>query len=132
MKMKMFADGGSRGNPGPAASGYVLMTPEDKILKREGVFLGIATNNQAEYTSLRLGLEQALKMGATEIDVYMDSQLVVNQMKGLYKIKNPGLIEIYRMVNKVVEDFDKVTFTHVFREFNKLADAEVNLALDRQ
>jgi ribonuclease HI len=96
------------------------------------VFLGIATNNQAEYTSLKLGLEEAKKLGATEVDVYMDSQLVVNQMKGLYKIKNPGLIEIYKLVNKAVEGFDKVTFTHVLREYNKLADAEVNKALDRQ
>lgn len=130
--IKMFSDGGSRGNPGPSASGYVLMTTEDKIIKSAGVYLGITTNNQAEYKSLKFGMEDAKTLGAREIDIFMDSQLVINQMNGVYKIKHPELIPIYKQIKELEAGFDKVTYTHVPREFNKLADAEVNKCLDSQ
>src|ERR1700712_3059516 len=93
--VKIFGDGGSRGNPGPSASGFVVLDMEDNILVDKGVYLGITTNNQAEYTALRLGLEEALKMGAKEVHVYMDSLLVINQMKGIYKIRNRELWPIH-------------------------------------
>lgn len=131
-KMKMFGDGGSRGNPGPSASGFVLLDKEDNVLVDEGVYLGITTNNQAEYTALKLGLERALKEGAKEIDVYMDSLLVVNQMKGIFKVKNRDLWPIHDAINQMIPKFDKITFGHVPRELNKLADAAVNRALDDQ
>src|SRR5579884_2135498 len=80
-KVKLFADGGSRGNPGPSASGFVILDMEDNVLVDKGVYLGVTTNNQAEYTALKLALEEARSLGAREIQVYMDSLLVVNQMK---------------------------------------------------
>ena len=130
--VKLFADGGSRGNPGPSASGYVLIDEEDQILVEAGVYLGITTNNQAEYQALKLGLEHAKKMGIREVHAHMDSLLVVNQMKGIFKVKNRDLWPIYEAIKLLCKDFSKVTFTHVPREFNKLADAEVNKCLDAQ
>lgn len=130
--IKMFADGGSRGNPGPSASGYVLMTMDDEVLVERGVYLGITTNNQAEYQALRFGLEDALKRGAHEVTVYMDSLLVVNQMKGIFKVKNRDLWPIYAAIIEEAKKFKKISFNHVPRELNKLADAEVNKTLDAE
>jgi ribonuclease HI/pterin-4a-carbinolamine dehydratase len=130
--IKLFGDGGSRGNPGPSASGYVLLDMNDNILLKTGVYLGITTNNQAEYQSLKLGLEEAFKYGAEEVAVHMDSMLVVNQMKGIFKVKNRDLWPIYEAIKESAKRFKKVTYTHVPREFNKLADAEVNATLDAE
>jgi len=130
--IKMYADGGSRGNPGPSASGYVLMDMNDVIIFKSGVYLGITTNNQAEYQALKYGLLEAEMLGAREVDVYMDSLLVINQMKGIYKVKNRDLWPIYESIKECVKRFEKVRFTHVPRELNKLADAEVNEVLDAQ
>lgn len=127
---KLYADGGSRGNPGPSASGYVLFDPQDKVLVDKGVYLGITTNNQAEYTALKLGLEEALAMQVRTVHVYMDSLLVVNQMKGIFKVKNRDLWPIHEVIRQLVTQFATVTFTHVPRELNKAADAAVNRALD--
>jgi ribonuclease HI len=110
----------------------VLLDKEDNILVDEGVYLGITTNNQAEYTALKLGLERALKDGARELDVYMDSLLVVNQMKGIFKVKNRDLWPIHDSIKQMVPKFKKISFGHVPRELNKLADAAVNRALDDQ
>lgn len=129
-EVKMYADGGSRGNPGPSASGFVLYDMQDKPLVDKGVYLGITTNNQAEYTALKLGLEEAKSMGARRVHVYMDSLLVVNQMKGIFKIKNRELWPINEAIRTLVHDFEKVDFTHVPRELNKAADAVVNRAMD--
>ncbi len=129
-EIKMFADGGSRGNPGPSASGFVLLTMDDEIIYEGGLYLGITTNNQAEYHAVRLGLEEAKKRGVREIQVYLDSLLVVNQMKGIFKIKNRDLWPIHQNIKELVTDFKKVTFTHVPRELNKLADGMVNQILD--
>jgi len=129
-EVKMFADGGSRGNPGPSASGYVLMTMDDIVVFEGGQYLGITTNNQAEYNALKLGLQEAINRGARYIHVYMDSLLVVNQMKGLYKVKNRDLAPVYQSISAMLHHFDKVTFTHVPRELNKLADGMVNEILD--
>ena len=130
MKVKLYTDGGSRGNPGPSASGYVLFDENDKIIEDRGVYLGITTNNQAEYTALKLGLEDALKRQASIVDVYMDSLLVVNQMKGSFKVRNRDLWPIHSAIMDLTRQFKQVSFTHVPRELNKLADAAVNRALD--
>ena len=128
--IKIFSDGGSRGNPGPSASGYVLLTEEDELIKANGVYIGITTNNQAEYKSIKFALQDALELGAKNIAAFMDSLLVINQLKGTFKIKNEALYPIYKDVKDLVTRFDSVTFTHVPRELNKLADAEVNKCLD--
>ena len=129
-QLKMYADGGSRGNPGPSASGFVLLDKNDNVVVDKGVYLGVTTNNQAEYTALKLGLEEALKLGATEIDVFMDSLLVINQMKGVFKIRNRDLWPIHDAIKTLATKFKHISFTHVPRELNKLADAAVNRALD--
>lgn len=129
-KVKLFADGGSRGNPGPSASGYVLLDAEDNVLADEGEYLGITTNNQAEYTALKIGLEKAHAMGVREVDVYMDSMLVVNQMRGVFKVKNRDLWPIHEAIKELASKFRTIRFSHVPRELNKLADAAVNRALD--
>lgn len=130
--IKLYADGGSRGNPGPSASGYALLDMDDNILFKSGVYLGITTNNQAEYQALKYGLEEAHKFGAREVDVYMDSLLVVNQMKGIFKVKNRDLWPIYEAIKEQATLFKNVRYTHVPRELNKLADAEVNEVLDAE
>jgi ribonuclease HI/pterin-4a-carbinolamine dehydratase len=131
-KLKLYADGGSRGNPGPSASGYVIFDENDNIIVDKGVYLGITTNNQAEYTALKLAMENCIKLGANEVEVLMDSLLVVNQMKGLFKVKNRDLWPIYDAIKSMSEKLKKVTFQHVPRELNKLADAAVNRALDEE
>ena len=131
-EIKIYADGGSRGNPGPSASGYVLLTMNDQIIKQNGVFLGITTNNQAEYKSLLYALKDAIELESKVVSVYMDSLLVINQMKEIYKIKNKDLIPIHNEIQELLKKFHSVTFTHVPRELNKLADAEVNKCLDLQ
>ncbi len=130
--LKLYADGGSRGNPGPSSSGFVIFDEEDNIIEQKGVYLGVTTNNQAEYTALKLGLESCLRLGAINIDVYMDSLLVINQMKGIFKIRNKDLWPIHDNIKKIVSKFKKVKFQHIPREMNKLADAEVNKALDNE
>ena len=130
--LKIFTDGGSRGNPGPSASGYVIMTTEDQILEEGGEYIGVTTNNQAEYQAVKLALENARKYGQPQIDFYIDSLLVVNQMNGVFKIKNRDLWPIHQNIKELSAQFKKVTFTHVRREFNKLADAQVNQVLDSQ
>jgi ribonuclease HI/pterin-4a-carbinolamine dehydratase len=130
--VKLYADGGSRGNPGPSATGYVVLDEQDHILHQSGAYLGITTNNQAEYRALKDGLEQALSMGARHVDVYLDSLLVINQMKGIFKVKNRELWPVHDAIKELAAKFQKVTYTHVPREYNKLADAEVNKVLDAQ
>ena len=129
-EVKLFTDGGSRGNPGPSASGYVILDMNDDLIEKAGVYLGITTNNQAEYQALKLGLEEARKIGAREVHVHMDSMLVINQMKGIFKIKNRDLWPIHEAIKELVGGFRAVHFQHVPRELNRLADQEVNDILD--
>ena len=126
----IYSDGGSRGNPGPSASGFVIMNSDEYVVHEGGMYLGITTNNQAEYHGVRLGLEKALEIGAKEIDFRIDSLLVVNQMNGVYTIKNRELWPINERIRELVKKFDKVSFTHVKREFNQLADGMVNKILN--
>ncbi len=130
VEIKLYADGGSRGNPGPAASGYVLMTMDNTVIFQGGQYMGLTTNNQAEYNALKLGLEEAWERNAQIVHVYMDSLLVVNQMKGLYKVKNHDLAPVHTAIRVLESKFDEVTYTHVPRELNKLADGMVNETLD--
>lgn len=131
-EVRMYTDGGSRGNPGPSACAYVICKLDDTVVEKSGFFMGISTNNRAEYQALRLGLERTKELNIKRVDVFMDSQLVVNQMKGLYKVKNADLAPVHQEVTALCKMFDKVSFTYVPREMNKLADKEVNRILDEQ
>lgn len=129
---KLYCDGGSRGNPGPSAGGYVLFDDNDRVVYENGKYLGITTNNQAEYHSLKGGLEKSIELGVANLDVYMDSLLVVNQMKGIFKIRNRDLWPIHDAITKLLPRFKNVSFHHVPRELNKEADRLVNETLDNQ
>lgn len=132
-EVQLYADGGSRGNPGPSASGFVLLDMDGNVIFEQGVFLGITTNNQAEYQALKFGLEAALHtFRAKEVHVYMDSLLVINQMKKIFKVKNRDLWPIHDAIQQLLPKFERVSLQHVPRELNKLADAEVNKCLDAQ
>ncbi len=128
---KLYADGGSRGNPGPSASGFAIMNMKGQVVVKKGIYLGLTTNNQAEYQALKLGLEEARAMGVRDIHVYMDSLLVVNQMAGIFKVKNRDLWPIHESIKQIVPVFRRISFTHVPRELNKIADSAVNEALDQ-
>jgi ribonuclease HI len=125
-------DGGSRGNPGPAGIGVVLSAEDGTPLVTLGKFIGVATNNVAEYTALILGLKQAAKLGATKIHVRGDSELVIKQMRGEYRVKNPALKALYEQAQSLVSDFQSVGFEHNLRHHNSLADRLANLAMDRK
>lgn len=129
-EVKLYTDGGSRGNPGPSALGFVVVGMDGTPLAEGGRYLGITTNNQAEYQAVKSGLEEAQKLGARTVWVYMDSLLVVNQMKGIFKIKNRDLWPIHEAIRELVKNFDSVSFTHIPRELNRAADAMVNKTLD--
>lgn len=129
--LKIFTDGGSRGNPGPSASGFVLLDAEtNKVLVDKGVYIGITTNNQAEYQALKLALEEAVRMRVEHVDVYMDSLLVVNQMKGKFRVSNRDLWPTHDAIIALGRQFEHITYNHVPRELNSLADTAVNRALD--
>jgi ribonuclease HI len=127
----IYSDGGSRGNPGPSASGFVIINEVGEVVTEGGAYLGITTNNVAEYQAVYLGLERAQEMGVRVVDFRMDSLLVANQMNGIYKIKHPDLSIIHHRIKELATKFDKVTFSHVRREYNKLADGVVNKVLDQ-
>lgn len=126
----IYSDGGSRGNPGPSASGFVILNARRDVIHQGGMYLGITTNNQAEYHGVRLGLEKAIEIGAKTVDFRIDSMLVVNQLNGIYTIKNRELWPVNERVKELASRFEKVTFSHVRREFNQLADGMVNKILN--
>ena len=130
MRATLYADGGARGNPGPAGSGAVLLDPDGTVIAELRRFLGHATNNVAEYTALIIGLEEAERRGIDELDIRMDSLLVVQQMKGLWKIKHPGLKPLAIRAGELLARFPTRTIEHVPRERNTLADTQVNRAID--
>jgi ribonuclease HI len=131
-KVVIYTDGGARGNPGPAAIGVVLFNSSDSLnpIKELGQYIGNATNNQAEYQALLAGLEEALVLGASEVFCFLDSELVVRQLQGRYKIKESNLKELAARVFRLSSKFRHLEFKHVLREKNKLADKLVNEALD--
>jgi ribonuclease HI len=130
VKARLFTDGGSRGNPGPAAYGYVLESEDGHVLDARGETIGVATNNVAEYRGLIAGLETAVARGVDELEVISDSELLVNQMRGDYKVKNETLRELVAEANALADRLRKVRYTAVRRERNELADQLVNDALD--
>jgi len=129
---RLYTDGGSRGNPGASAGAYVICNMEDNVVEKSGFYMGVSTNNKAEYQGLRLGLERAKELGVQKLSVFMDSQLVVNQVNGTYKVKNADLAPVHQEVVSLAKLFQEITFTYIPREANKLADAEVNRILDEQ
>jgi ribonuclease HI len=126
----MFADGGSRGNPGPAASGAVLYAEDGTVLAEVGEFLGRATNNVAEWRSLVIGLGRARELGVDEIAIRMDSELVVRQVTGVYRVKHADLIPFATKVKALLREFKSSDIRHVPRKENAAADAVVNQVLD--
>jgi ribonuclease HI len=125
-------DGGSRGNPGPSGIGVVLSATDGTSLLTVGRYIGAATNNVAEYTALIFGLQQAQKLGAGNIIVRGDSELIIKQMRGEYRVKNPALRDLYEKAQQLLRGFRSVKFEHNLREKNTLADRLVNLAIDRR
>ena len=123
-------DGGARGNPGPAAIGVVVATPEGEVLEEASERIGEATNNVAEYRAVLLGLERARALGATEVEVINDSELVARQVQGAYKVKHPGLRPLYDQAMAALRGFERWSVRSVPREQNAHADDLVNAALD--
>ncbi|MBU1179934.1 ribonuclease HI family protein [Patescibacteria group bacterium] len=130
-KLTIFTDGGARGNPGPAGIGVVIKE-NGKTVKEYGEYIGKATNNQAEYRALISALETAKEMGAEEVNIFMDSELIVKQVKGEYKVKHPGLAPLFLKLYNLRIGFKRFSITHIRREKNKEADAQVNKAIDER
>jgi ribonuclease HI len=130
VKARLFTDGGARGNPGPAAAAYVLETEDGTVLDARGEAIGVATNNVAEYRALVAGLRKALELGVGEVEVVSDSELLVKQMNGDYRIKNAALIELSLEAARLARELGRVSYRAVRRTENELADRLVNEALD--
>lgn len=135
MKYYIHTDGGSRGNPGIAASGYVVKDEGGNLVYQEGVYIGHATNNEAEYSAVIFGLRKLANILAedskkSDVEIKADSELLVRQMNGIYKVKNDRIAKLFMDVHNAMIEFKSVVFTHVRREQNKEADKLVNIALD--
>jgi ribonuclease HI len=130
VKARLFTDGGARGNPGPAAYGYVLESDDGHVLDARGEAIGIATNNVAEYSALVAGLLKAVELGVDELEVISDSELLVKQMRGEYKVKSLGLRLLWEEAAGLADRIRSIRYTAVRREHNELADRLVNEALD--
>ena len=129
-EIKVFCDGGSRGNPGPSASGVVITTTNDEVLAEYCEYLGIQTNNYAEYSAVLLALRNIEDRHLNgKITFYLDSQLVVRQLNGEYKVKHANIKDLHKQIIEKISDLN-ISFHHVYREDNKLADAQVNKCLD--
>jgi ribonuclease HI len=137
MKLFLYTDGGARGNPGPAAIGAVLKNDKKENVKEMGSYIGVGTNNEAEYAALILGLKMAIEKGDTagegiELECFLDSELIVRQLNGIYKVKNPKMREFFKQVKLLEPKFSKIEYKHIKRELNTEADAIVNQVLDAQ
>ena len=130
MRARLFTDGGARGNPGPAAYGFVLESEDGTVLAAEGEAIGTATNNVAEYSGLIAGLQKAVELHVPEVEVVSDSELMVKQMRGEYRVKNEALRELYDEATALARRVGNVEYRHVRRAHNELADKLVNDALD--
>jgi ribonuclease HI len=131
VKARLSTDGGARGNPGPAAYGYVLETEDGTVLAAHGEKIGNATNNVAEYSALIAGLEKAIELAVADVEVVSDSELLVKQMTGEYRVKNAALRELSSEAARLARKLGRVEYRAVRREHNELADRLVNEALDR-
>jgi ribonuclease HI len=130
VKLVVNVDGGARGNPGPAAIGAVVQRPGGEVLEERGERIGTATNNVAEYRALLLGIERAAELGASELELIGDSELIVRQVKGEYKVKDATLRELHAKVKQALQPFESWSIRHVRREHNAEADRLVNQVLD--
>jgi len=130
VKVRLFTDGGARGNPGPAAFSYVLEADDGTVLASDAEAIGIATNNVAEYRGLVAGLARAVELAVREVEVVSDSELMVKQMRGEYRVKNRPLQELFAEASRLARRLPRVSYTHVRRADNALADRLVNEALD--
>ena len=130
MKVIVHVDGGARGNPGPAAAAAVISSPDGETLAEHAELLGRATNNVAEYRALLLGLQRARELGASEIEVVGDSELIAKQVQGLYKVKHEAMRPLHRQAMDELAKFDRWSIRTVPRAQNERADALVNAALD--
>ncbi|HZJ76871.1 MAG TPA: ribonuclease HI family protein [Oscillospiraceae bacterium] len=128
----MYTDGGARGNPGIAGIGILIEDKDGNIIKEISQYIGEQTNNVAEYKALNRGLEAALDLGIKKIICYLDSELVVKQIKGEYKVKNERMISMYNMTVPLITKFDSFKIIHIKRELNKKADKLVNVAIDNR
>lgn len=127
----VYVDGASRGNPGPAGIGFAIVAEDGTVIKRGGEFIGFATSRVAEYYALLEGMKEAIDLGLKSVRFAMDSLMVVNQMNGIFQIKNQDIMPIYHDVQRLLNDFEVVAFTHVPRLQNSMADKEANMAIDR-
>ncbi|PIZ95982.1 MAG: ribonuclease H [Candidatus Magasanikbacteria bacterium CG_4_10_14_0_2_um_filter_33_14] len=130
MKLMIYTDGGSRGNPGPSATGIVIKNEEGQTVANYGEFLGKQTNNYAEYMAIISGLKKAKELGADEVDCIVDSKLVCEQLNRNWKVKEPTIQKLFIKAWNEMQQFKKVTIKHILRVGNKEADAEVNKVLD--
>jgi ribonuclease HI len=130
VKARLFTDGGARGNPGPAAYGFVLETEDGTVLAAEGEAIGSATNNVAEYSGLIAGLRRAVELEVPDVEVVSDSELMIKQMRGEYRVKNEALQDLHAEATRLARRLGNVEYRHVKRAHNELADKLVNDALD--
>jgi ribonuclease HI len=130
MHVRVFTDGGARGNPGPAGLGFVIQDASGKLIEGCGEYLGEMTNNQAEYRAMVAALTRAKELGATDVAAFADSELLVKQLHRIYRVKNAGLAPLFVQVWNLAQSFTSCTFRHVRREQNKDADRMVNAAID--
>ena len=128
--VNIYVDGASRGNPGPSGVGYYVVDVDGKVLERGGKFIGFATSRVAEYYAMKNGIEVAIKLGLKSAHFYSDSLMVINQLNGIFTIKNPDIITIYNSIQKLLDNFDSVSFTHIPRLENVIPDSEANRAID--
>lgn len=130
MKLTIFTDGGARGNPGPAALGVVIKNQDGETLAAFGEYLGEQTNNYAEYSALIAGLKKAKELGATEVNCLADSELMIKQMQGKYKVRETTLQKLFIRAYNAAAQFDNIKYQHIERSYNKEADKLVNETLD--
>lgn len=126
----IYSDGGSRGNPGPSASAYIIEDKKGRVLAQGGKFIGFNDSGMAEYTAVELALTKAIELGLTDIDYYSDNLMVVNQMNGMLKVHNPEFVDIHDRIVKLLFNFRRIHFHHVHREYNRVADSLVNKIMD--
>ncbi len=131
-RLRVYSDGAARGNPGLSGAGAVLVEPNGQVVDRIGKFLGVQTNNYAEYMGLLLGLRRAQALGVNEVEVFADSELMIRQLGGRYQVKSPTLRPLYEEAVKLLNDFSRVKLVHVPREMNKAADEMSNRAIDER
>ncbi len=130
VRLTIHTDGAARGNPGPAGAGAYIQDQDGKVVSEEFRYLGETTNNVAEYQALLLGMECARELGASRIEMRADSELVVRQLTGEYRVRNPALQKLHARVQQLAREFESVRYTHVRREQNREADRLANRAID--